>query len=294
MDRRVTILPATGAAFLLYAGASLTWSLDPQAGAVQLISLCAAFACGYFLKDIRKVIHLYLWFMLINLLLVLAPSNPWADLTFGLFGNANYLGCAMALGIAAAIAYRFWTFIPICLGGLIYSQSRGAILAAAVVTFLALPWRFKALSLIGALAAFAFSSSAHRGLESFWARLGVWESTLTNLTFWGHGWGSFHEGFKALPVKINMTLVLPQHAYNDFFELLYDLGIGAVPLWIFLIVLLERQGPEKLMTKTFLLLSLTFFPLYLFGLGQLLALTLGHSSRKEIQWQGSALKASTI
>lgn len=275
------ILPTTGVAFLAYASVSLLWSTQPLVGAMHLVSLVLAFISGYFVKDLSNLVLVYLGFLAINLLLVFYPENDMLNLSFGIFGNPNYLGCALALGLAAAYVYVQWWFLPIGFAGLVYSQSRGAIIAVVGAAILALPWKAKSIVIACGLFAFALSGSAHRGSDSIAARLGVWESTITNLTFFGHGYGSFADWYQALPVKINMTLTIPQHAYNDYFELLSDIGIGTIPLWIFLIYLLAQAGRQRLILQTFLLLSLTFYPLYLLGLGQLFALVAGHSTRKE-------------
>ncbi|MBZ5616226.1 MAG: hypothetical protein LAO23_19635 [Acidobacteriia bacterium] len=280
-------LPAI--AFLAYAGASLAWSPgDVPWAAALLLSLALAYGLGLWLRDLY-----WLWF---GYCVVLAANVPIAiafkafglsDLSGiqGLFGNPNYLACALAMGVAGALSYRLWWYLPFGVVGLLLCQSRGAMLAAGVVGMLALWSRFRATAMIvGLLSIYALLhfTETKSGYEAsaVLQRLGIWQDTMNHFTIFGRGFGSFSTAYAAWPVHTNMTLILPQHAYNDAVELIFDLGIGAIPLWFAVAVALEGSGP-RLPLVAFLILSLAFFPFFISPVGQFLALTLGHLTRRE-------------
>lgn len=270
----MAFIPTIAVTFVAYASASLLWSLDPQYGLVLLASLTAGFFIGREVGSLR-----WLW----GGVCILLGANLalCSILTNGLAGNPNYFGCALALGLVAAYIYRFWYFIPIGIAGLAHTQSRTAIIAATLTFLFALPWRWK-LGAIATGAGCLFVAYLFRGGsvgESMWQRMGIWEDTINHLTIFGTGFGSYADAYKAWPKHTNMTLTLTNHAYNDYLELIFELGLGAIPLWLMLILLLEVDRPERLIIACFLLLSLTYFPLYIPIFGQLLAITLGHLSR---------------
>lgn len=277
MDRRVTIV-ALGAGFSAYALASLLWSQSLWGGA-QLLSLIGCCVLGTWI-DIRRIWRPFILFVGANCLLAwtMQGLSLW-DLSYGVFLNQNLYGCAVALALAAALAYDYllWLAIPFSLAALINCGSRGAVIGAGVAWMIVL-WRWfrpaAAFAVIATLALVVLSGTGRDA--SIASRLGIWHDTMDHFTFFGHGWGGFWDGYWAFPVHTNMTLVRPQHAYNDFVELVFDLGIGTIPLWFLLPYAVESSdAAERLIFFTFLALSLTFFPLYLFPTGQLFALTTG-------------------
>lgn len=289
----MSLLPAhaAGVAFLLYAGASLSWSLDPQYGLALLASLTVGFFIGRELPRIDVVWFFFILALIANAVFSVAMhAYAYGSSPYGLFGNPNYLGCGFALAIAACLAYRRWVlFIPAGFAGLAYTQSRTAIVAAGATCIVALPRWWKLAGVLGAAVCLLVAWRYRGGSagESMWQRMGIWQDTVNHLTIFGTGFGSFADAYKAWPVKTNMTLMLTNHAYNDFLEMIFELGIGAIPLWIMLILSFERAAPERLILGTFLILSLTYFPLYIPVIGHLAALTLGHLARSP-QWQDSA------
>lgn len=267
-----------GGAFVLYAGASLLWSSDPVYGAGLLASLVCSFVVGSLVADLR-------WFWIIvgcaalaNLILI--PLMP-----YGLYGNPNYLGCALALAIAGALAYEFWPLIPFLVIGLGYTGSRGAIIAAGVAFGIAL-WNYSRMIaipvfLIAVVVAFGLSTGRDNSMLS---RLGIWQDTMLNASVFGTGLGSFADAYFAFPVHVSptehMTGIRASHVYNDFLELAFELGLGAIPLWVLVLLAMEGTDPRpRLICFTFFILALTFFPLHVPIVGQAFALTLGHLTR---------------
>lgn len=274
---RVSPISTWGGGFVLYALASLLWtSGNWLAGLAWLASFVIAFAIGRQLRDTWLVWLCYNVALILNLCLV-----PW--LPYGAFGNPNYLGCALALGVAGAIVHRQIAFFPFLGVGLFYTGSRGAILAAGAACMIAL-WRFSRMValpvfMIVLIAAIALS---HGRDNSMLARIGIWHDTMTHASVFGTGWGSYAKeyfGWVHISPTEHMSGVQAAHAYNDFLEIVSELGLGSVALWVFLLYLLERQHPERLIAWTFFLSALTFFPLHVPIVGQLFALTLGHIAR---------------
>lgn len=260
-----------GSAFVAYAAATTT----TLPAFVLLFSLVVSFIIGLFLSSTRWV-----WFGLAvvvtaNLAIALTIDGiPW-----GLYGNPNVLGCAIAFALAGAIAYRWLWFIPIAIYGIWLSHSRAAAFGAGVAVVLGLwhwsrYWAFIAFLLV----IVAVLAMPGHSIDSLTQRMGIWQDTLNHLTPLGRGWGSFFDAYWAFPIHTNLTLIRANHAYNDVLELIFELGIGAIPLWFVILISLEGAGHrEWLIVAAFAALSLTYFPLYIPLVGQLFALTLGHA-----------------
>lgn len=273
---RLSPLWVTGMAFVLYALGSVSVSSgDWLWASAMLWGMVGCFVLGCVLPANR------VWFVAAVAGVILIGVQFFYPL------GPNYFGSALAVTLAGAIAYRIWWYIPFALGGLVYSQSRGALLAAGVACLIGL-WRwdrFWAMTL-GLIAVLLIISQKPDGAVSLASRLGIWQDTINHLTPLGHGYGSFQTLYASFPIRTNMPLQLAPHTYNDFLELISDLGIGAVFLWTFIILAWERTNYQaKFILVTFFMLSLTHFPLYVPVLCNLFAFTLGDlTSQRKSQW----------
>ena len=274
-------------AFLAYAGASLLWSPGNNllAGAM-LVSLAGCYLVGQVITDLRKVWITYCLFLLVNLALI--PFSPFdLNLTWGLYGNKNLFGCALALGLAGAVAYRLWPFALAIGAGVFYTHSRSALLGLTAVCFVLL-WRWSRPVAVTAivLAAIATFETAPGIDSSIWHRMGIWNDVVNNATVFGSGFGSFYEAYFAFPFHRNpteyMTGLRAAHAYNDFLELSFELGLGAIPLWVVVFLAMEEPAHERIIVFAYLAMALTFYPLWVPLVGQLVALTLGHLARHSV------------
>lgn len=275
---RIGAVPFLGTVFLCYAGASILWSPGEKVWATTLLlGLAAAFVVGATIKDERPIWIAVLTFVGMNILAMLFIDQlPW-----GLFGNPNYLGCAITIALAGALAYEWYLFLPIDFVGLFFTQSRGAILAAGLMGIMALWHRSKWLACCVALAIVPMVlGTKPDAISSVVARLGVWQDTLNHLTFFGHGFNSFFETYQTWPVHLNMTLQLPTHVYNDFVEAIFDFGVGAIPLLVMIVLILDRADfGQRLICLTFLALGLTYYPLHIVPVGLLFFMTLGRATQ---------------
>lgn len=278
MDRllRITRLQAIafcGSVFVAYAGASLLWSnTDPIYAAAYLAALALAFIAGRILSvgALRQS-----WMVLLSLYTI--------SLIFYSSIGSNVLGAMAAVAFAVALAFELWLFMPSAILGLYLGHSRGAVIATGAVSIVAI-WRqsrFAAYLAFLCLIVLTFAMKRDIGL-SFFARMGVWQDTINHLTLFGHGFGSFFETNRGNAVHTNFTLAMPAHAYNDYLELISDLGLGAIPLWAVIVLSLDGvRYRDGLILLAFAILSLSFFPFYIPILGQLFAVTLGQAAKGE-------------
>jgi hypothetical protein len=254
--------------FVIYAVAGST-TLSATA---YFISLVVAFTLGS-IRDYNPR-NFWLGYLLLAVLMFLIPliAAHWLAI------NPNILGAALAIGFAAALTYEVWLFAAFTGGAVIFTQSRTAIIAAgaALLIWLWREYKFIALLLVISLGALLITSSQGRS-TSLYNRLGIWQDTLAHLTFWGSGLGSFASAYVSWPMHTNMLLETPVHAYNDYLELIFELGIGAIPFWLMLILLTDKSDIESnLILLTFGILSLSFFPLYIPIIAHLFAFCLGY------------------
>lgn len=263
------IIAALGLLLMAYASATATswFSLS------QLWSLATAYVVGYLVRDLRTfwgfiIAVLGVWFLISGLL------------PFEL--NRNALGAAFVLALAAGIIYEYWFGAALMAAGVITTQSRTALAAMSMVALVSMWRESKVIAACGALILLVliFTFSEGRG-ASIAARLGIWQDTLNHLTIWGHGWGSFPQAYAEFPVRTNMTLELAPAAYNDYLQLLFELGVGSALAWALVLFSLEGERP-KLILLAFATLSMGFFPLYTPIVGHLGMLALGHAAKKEI------------
>jgi len=212
----------------------------------------------------------------------------------------NYFGVALAIGLAGALAYRIWWFIPVSAVGLIVCQSRTAYIGAAVALFIAGIRKYPATAMCAALLCLLMVLLVDKGEGSMTQRLGIWQMALQNMTPFGHGWGSFTAAIDALPVKINMFNLLAPGAYNDFIQLCFELGLGVIPLLVLVALCFEGADNEaRLIFWVYLAMSLTYFPLWVPVVGQFVAMSLGRMAasrfqERKSQWPDGYLKSPTI
>ena len=270
-----------GVAFAGYAAISSLWS--PYNANWFLLALVSAFGFGYFMRSMLWVWYAYAAFLVLNVLVMLIPEGWFGfALPWGIYGNPNYFGCALAIGLASALAYRLWIAIPPLVLGVWLTQSRGALLGASAALFIWLWPRYKTTAFtLAAAGVIAILASQHSEANGAWQRLGIWQDTLNHLTIQGAGFGSFYDAYGAWPLHRNIGFARAEHAYNDYLELLFELGLATTLLWVFLIkVMSQSQHKVNLVIWTYLVLALTYFPLWVHPVGPLVACTLGHLVRE--------------
>lgn len=281
MIQRATIAHWLGGGFLAYAIAcALLPPASPGFWAVHLGGLAVAYLVGAFVPG-----HRWAWLgysILLSVVLALSLLGSYLNVLAppGLFGNLNYLGAAFAIAVVAAVAYQIWFFLPIGIFGLWYSQSRGAILATGL-TCLAMLWpRFRVTIIVAISLGLTVAMYKEDIGSSMLTRLGIWQDTVEHLTFLGNGWGTYLADYTSWPVRRNMTLLLAPHAYNDYLELLHNLGIGAILLFLLVTLSLDQPTTPRPIILCFLILGLTYFPFWIPGVGEMFAFALGSAIKE--------------
>lgn len=265
-----------GLGVLVYASASLIWSPgDPTLPAIHLASLAGAFALGYRRPDWGPAM-MDVYFTLCGV--------AWLTWMFAGILNPNFVGCMLAVGIAFAITAKYWFFV-VAQGLMLYlTGSRGAIIAAGIVGLVRL-WSWHKVTALGVILIVILIALTHRSFgESLFNRVGVWQDTIEHLSFWGSGWGSFQAAYTSWPVHRNMTGMIAAAAYNDVLQITFELGIGAVLVWIWLALCLGHAGPGfGLILVAFAACGLSYFPLQLPFIPQAIAFTLGAAAIQQPQ-----------
>ena len=279
--RAVQPLHLVGEVLLAYAAVSITWSIgDKWMAYAKLAALSLPFLAGMWLRSLNSIWKGVIWIVGANLAASVVEYYGWGWEGYGLAGNPNYLGVALAIALAAALGNRWWYYVPILIAGVVWTYSRGAIMAGGVAIIIGLWHTHRATGwiacLLSILAIITLKAEGEAGAMA--QRLGIWQDTINHLTFWGSGWGSFQQAYEGFAVKTNMTAMLTTHAYNDILETMFELGIGSVLVWWLIALCWQGQNrTDRLVCVTFAVAGFTYFPLWV--VGPLFTLTLGHLSQ---------------
>lgn len=294
------------AALIAFSALSLLWSEGPYEGVDALAKL--GFFVGFFviggaLPNLRPVyIGLGLG-LAINSGIVIAQWCGWQAIPqlgtgAGLFMNKNYGAEATALALVALAATpRLWWLALPLLPCLALSSAKSAItgvLAAAIVWI----WQKSRLLATGivvatlACGAVLYERGYDRSAQS--ERLLIYRSTVAGMTWAGNGIGSFFARFPSHAPRFDTLNERPAHAHNDFLEMLYELGPGA--LLYFAVIALALIGPvgvEKFVLVAFLTEGMFDFPLHYPIPATLAALVAGRLCRLRSPLRCGALLCGT-
>jgi len=248
-DVTMTSFHYLGLTFLAYAALSLAWTSVPLDGIGELWhwSLIAlafmwasrqerltpfwkglAIGCG-----ISSVVAIGQWIG-VDTILTLDWNKP-----AGLFYNNAIAGSTAAITVVGLMSVGLWRWVPLTFPLLLLSHSRGAWVALAgtwaVVAFNAFKGKEKLVfaAILAAIAAVAyyFLQGASDSL-----RLAVWSHVAQHLSIFGAGVGSATNIYMFTPNEIFHI----DHAHNDYLNLLYEYGLGALPLFALALWLVEQ------------------------------------------------------
>lgn len=211
----------------------------------------------------------------------LAVSGVLALGGVNLFGNGNFMGEAAALVLVALVARRQWWLAAVVLPALVVSQARGAWLAVAVAAAVWL-WprrRIPALALVAGIVLVLILAGMRFDQDSgIGERVLLWIETASNLTPFGHGFGSFRGLFPSHAPSWDFLTSRPGHVHNDFLELAYEAGPGVLILLAFFGVALYRAAePERLLLAALMTEMCFAFPLHLPATAFLAGVAVGHA-----------------
>ncbi len=286
-EMRLTLAHLVGILFLAYLGISLAWTpvlYDGFEYYWHWLVLAGVFCLGSMLVSLRTVfiglalgLYVNAVFMGLQLFSWLALNHAWDEvLPFsvnrpaGLFLNGSYAAEAAALILVGLVVYRLWVYVPaavLCLVLPVAQASRASYAALMLVLIVYLYPRFRITTYILILVLFTvgilwFTSGEHN--NSVGQRVLVWLDTWDGLTFWGKGVGSYYVNYPEHASRIHTILVRPDHAHNDFLEILYELGpIGFTLFCGILYAAFRQRRSEGYILLAFAALAVVDFPSYL-------------------------------
>lgn len=275
----ITIIHILGIVFLSYVALSLLWSPHGMLEFMQLLALASVFVWGSTLRDLRNVtigLSIGLGF---SSVLAIFQFFGFNDIVYsgtsrpsGLFFNSNIFAEISGMILLLILINKLWWFIPVTVPGLVVS-SRAVILGLGI-SLAVMTWtKSKILSisiLISSwLAAYfiTFPSSvitnSVTNTASASQRLHVWQDMLAGFTMFGNGIGSFVYKFPEYNKHVDSSTTLVEYAHNDLLQLIFELGIGAIPLLIMVALLLMVKNDYKSAFIFFIIIGIFGFPLHM-------------------------------
>lgn len=281
-----------GLAALGWAALSLGWTSNRYDGGgllLQWMLLACVFVLGMRI-EVRSCLIGYAWgIALSGIVAIVQTRYPIAvyigDRPAGLFVNSDLMGNAAALGVAIAVIYRRWWLLPLLVSALVLAQSRAALIALGVMGLLWI-WQnapaprrsaWLAAGVAMTLGAVAVLWLLKHPTDSI--RVATLRDTIDGLTFLGHGLGSFQTSFAESAVYRDTLLHNPVWVHCDPLQLLYELGVGAVLVFVLFASALFARSEAAILMGGVLVESLLSFPLYVPSTAFLAALLLGHLHR---------------
>ncbi len=279
--KRIEMTPLhwCGLGLLLWAAPSLLWTDNGYDGIGQLaiwIILGTVFAYGSATKDPTGLYLGFLAGVCLSVIIAGIQACGWSIVwqpevyhsnVTSVYANATVFGAVVAIAFVLAWAMGQYWFLPIGVVGLWLSGARWPAAVAVVVSlwFVARHWSklFAILLLVpGCLFIGAIylnkNDLVHAGSER--ARYVI--DTLEALTWQGSGVGSIFQLYPTFAKRIDTTKARPEHIYNDFVEVTFELGIGSLFLWALLALALEVPlDPERSVLVAFLFIAMAYFPL---------------------------------
>ena len=286
----VTLIHILGSLFLSYAALSLVWSPHGFLEFMQLLALASVFVCGYTLKDLRSVtIGLSLGLVIsafvaaLQYLQVDIPILNFSKFS-GLFINPNIYAEVSGLILILLIVNKLWWYIPLTAPGLLVS-SRAVVLALGISLAMFTWSKSKLLSVVIIISSWVialklsditYSGGLVEGISvnasSLNIRIGMWSDMLANLSLFGYGIGSFVYVFPEINKHLDTTVSIAEFAHNDLLQLIFELGIGAIPLILIVAYLLRVSHEYRNALAYFLIIGAFGFPLHMPVTGFIIAL----------------------
>lgn len=186
--------------------------------------------------------------------------TPWYTLMgipTGLFFSPIAQGGFLGLVIVALARIHWWEPIPVLAVGLYLAENRGGWVVAGIG--LLATWVRQPLIILAVILAGAFLVTISPGFSDV-ERLNIWEAGWVNMIWHGHGWGSFEDVW----IFRHNLAYQPTHAHNDYLELIFELGIFAIPIFCVLAyALTQTSSPEWPLLVAFSTMALFAMPTYI-------------------------------
>ncbi len=183
--------------------------------------------------------------------------QTYYDQPTGLFFSPIVQGGFLGLVIVAMARIGFWEFIPVLGIGLYLNPNRGGWVVAGVG--LLATWVRQPLIILAAILLGALYFSINPGLSDQ-ERFVIWQAGIVNLTWFGHGWGSFEHVW----IVRDGLGYQPLHAHNDYLELAFEHGLYSIPIFCVLAYALSQtQSLDWPILVAFCVMSTFAMPLYI-------------------------------
>lgn len=176
----------------------------------------------------------------------------------GLLFNPTVLSACIAIVLVGLFELRLYRWAPTLLPGLWLTHSRGGwfILGAGIASRVLPRWTILLGTAALTTAIILWPNS------SDFDRLEIWGNALRHLTLWGNGIGSFNSFFYIMHDINGPHIMHPGFVHNDYIQLWFELGVGAIPIYAILAIALTRS--DYVLGGTLLsvaILALFYFPL---------------------------------
>ncbi len=180
----------------------------------------------------------------------------------GVFVNPDMFGETAALVSIGLIASRTYWPLLLTLPPIYFTQSRTVYVAYTVVIAYAMweRWRWKAAvpCLLVLLATASYVTSRYQ--SSIQERIAIWEDTIDGITLTGRGAGSFFILYPEFARRTDTMHTRPEDPHNEFLNLAFEYGAGALPLLALLALGFTAAGPERYILVAFLTIAFFSFP----------------------------------
>lgn len=267
---RLGVAHYLGLMFLGYATLSLLWAPVWQQGIWDLWQLALLAAC-FCLGDRDDLPRLYKGLAIgigINTLLAIGQHFGWqpvhhnnSDYPAGFFFNPDMLGESAALVSIALYSVRSYWPIALTLPAIFLSGGRAAILSIVVVILLEGWKRSRVVTALLALAILTTAYLDNHKTSSFNERIALWSDTASGLTPFGHGAGSFFMLYPKYALRTDTMSTRPEDPHNDYLGLIFQYGIGGLPLFLIFGMALFAEGSSRLVLLAFGLIAFVSFPI---------------------------------
>ena len=277
-----------GIAILSYAALSLLWSVNPIDSVFGLWQV-ALWALGFWLGTTHASLGPLWRGMAIGLgissAVAVAQACGWDTIRIydhpaGLLYNGPVQSAMIALVALALICDRAWFYLPAMAPGFYLAHSRGGWLILIIGLLTRIEWTVSAFALL-ATGVFVFADPG----ESDQFRMLDWSMAFHSLSLFGAGIGSFVDVLYQVP---GQPLLHPVQVHNDYLQLAFELGLGAIPIYLIMARCLARTEAHYWpVFVAFATLALFFFPLYSAALAFVGTVVAGHMLRGDDRyWLG--------
>lgn len=174
----------------------------------------------------------------------------------GLHYNPVMQGMILSVISVALLSENLWLWIVPLIPGILLSHSRGAIFVALAGATLC-KVRQPLLMLCFGLATVLYATLQLSPHDT--ERMEIWITSAHQLSWLGKGTGAFTD----LWIIISTVALHPENTHNDFLQLLYEFGIGAVPFLALIgVTLLRSDEPSFPPAAAIAIFSCFSFPLF--------------------------------